>query len=64
MTEQKTIAEIHIKELSLRTGYSPMHIQSLIEQLMIMGWRPPANIPIDACGAGDVGFVAHGLGGK
>jgi hypothetical protein len=50
------------------TGDSPGKIRNILEQAERLGWlRKPShadNIPLDACGAKDVGFTAYVSGGE
>ena len=63
--------EIAIDTIALRSEVPVETIQKILREADAINWqlkpkRSPElpNIPFDACGAGDVGFTAHVLGGK
>ena len=67
----KTELEIAIDTIALRSEVPVETIQKILREADAINWQlkpkqspEPPNIPLDACGAGDVGFVAHELGGK
>ena len=63
--------EIAIDTIALRSEVPVETIQKILREADAINWqlkpkRAPElpNIPLDACGGKDVGFVAHVLGGK